>query len=100
VIEIILRTQPQVGKLFLVIKANDSEAALHRLKKEIICSELFKCLRDIYGDHYEEFVWSKLVPVVGDVSLDNLGIQADVAEKLADYVDIILNSVANTSFDA
>ncbi|KAH9310667.1 hypothetical protein KI387_025702 [Taxus chinensis] len=100
VIEKILRAQPQVGKLFLVIKANDSEAALHRLKKEIICSELFRCLRDIYGDHYEEFVWSKLVPVAGDVSLDNLGIQADVAEKLADYVDIILNCAANTSFDA
>ncbi|KAH9329545.1 hypothetical protein KI387_001653, partial [Taxus chinensis] len=34
VIEKILRTQPQVGKLFLIIKAKDSKAALLRLKKE------------------------------------------------------------------
>ena len=37
VIEKILRTQPQVGKLFLLIKAKDSEAALQRIKDEVSC---------------------------------------------------------------
>ncbi|GLJ25415.1 hypothetical protein SUGI_0486530 [Cryptomeria japonica] len=100
VIEKILRTQPKVGKLFLIIKAKDSEAAFQRMKNEIICSELFRHLRGIYGGQLEEFVLTKLVPVAGDVSLDNLGIQVDVAEKLAHNVEIILNSAAVTSFDA
>ena len=34
-IEKILRTVPDVGKIFLLIKANDKEAAIHRLKTEV-----------------------------------------------------------------
>lgn len=99
VMEKILRTQPEVGKLFLVIKAKDIESASHRLKKEIICSELFKCVRSIHGSNYEAFMHTKLVPILGDISADKLGIKQDVADKLAQQVDIILNSAANTNFD-
>lgn len=98
-IEKILRMQPEVGKIFLVIKANDYESALHRLKNEIVSSDLFKCIQETYGGQYEEFMMKKLVPVVGDVSQDNLGIQAHMADVLVKKVDIVLNSAANTAFD-
>eukprot|EP00253_Pinus_taeda_P000855 PITA_00855 len=98
-IEKILRTQPEVGKIFLVIKANDYESALQRLKKEVMSSDLFKRIHETYGDQYEEFMMKKLVPVVGDVTRDNLGIEGHIADVLVQEVDIVLNSAANTTFD-
>ena len=34
-VEKMLRTVPDVGKIFLLIKANDKEAAIDRLKNEV-----------------------------------------------------------------
>lgn len=44
-------------------------------------------------------MWSKLVPVIGNVREDNVGIEAEAADEIAGEVDIIVNSAANTSFD-
>uniref|UniRef100_A0A2K2A4W9 Fatty acyl-CoA reductase n=1 Tax=Populus trichocarpa TaxID=3694 RepID=A0A2K2A4W9_POPTR len=98
-IEKILRTMPDVGKIYLFIKAKDKEAAIARLKNEIINAELFKCLRETYGVSYQSFMLSKLVPVVGNVCESNLGFEEDLADEIANEVDVIINSAANTSFD-
>ncbi|TQD85719.1 hypothetical protein C1H46_028771 [Malus baccata] len=97
-IEKILRTAPDVGKIFLLIKAKNKEAAMERLKTEIINAELFKCLRQTYGKSYQSFMLSKLVPVVGNVCESDLGIEDDVAGLIAKEVDVIVNSAANTTF--
>lgn len=41
----------------------------------------------------------KLIPVVGDARKANMGIKADVAQEIEEEVDVIVNSVANTTFD-
>ncbi|KAE8700915.1 fatty acyl-CoA reductase 2-like isoform X2 [Hibiscus syriacus] len=98
-VEKILRTVPDVGKIFVLVKAKSKEAAMERLKTEIINAELFKCLQQAYGDSYQSFMLSKLVPIVGNVCESDLGLDADVAESIANEVDIIVNSAANTTFD-
>ena len=42
---------------------------------------------------------SKLVPVVGNICESNLGLDEDLSEVIADEVDVIVNSAANTTFD-
>ncbi|XP_062216691.1 fatty acyl-CoA reductase 2, chloroplastic-like [Phragmites australis] len=98
-IEKILRTNPDVGKIYVLIKAKDSEAASKRLQNEVVDTELFKCLQEIHGKDYGSFVARKLVPVVGDVREANIGIAPELADEIADQVDIIINSAANTTFD-
>ncbi|KAJ1298626.1 hypothetical protein BS78_01G468300 [Paspalum vaginatum] len=98
-IEKILRTNPDVGKIYVLIKAKDSEAALRRLQNEVVDTELFRCLQEIHGKDYSSFIARKLVPVVGDVREANVGIAPDLADEIADQVDIIVNSAANTTFD-
>eukprot|EP00253_Pinus_taeda_P004114 PITA_04114 len=98
-IEKILRMQPDIGKLFLIIRANDSAAALKRLKDEVMNVELFKCLREIHGDEFEKFMLKRLVPVAGDMTKHNLGIEEDMANVLMEEVDIIVSSAATTTFD-
>ncbi|KAH9737692.1 Fatty acyl-CoA reductase 2 [Citrus sinensis] len=98
-IEKILRTVPDVGKIFVLIKAKNEEAAMERLKNEIINAELFKCLKQTYGKSYQAFMLSKLVPAVGNVCENNLGLEEDLADVIAKEVDVIVNSAANTTFD-
>ncbi|KAG9449622.1 hypothetical protein H6P81_009587 [Aristolochia fimbriata] len=99
-IEKILRTAPDVGEIFVLIKAQSRNAAMNRVKKEIINTELFKCLQELHGKSYQSFMLSKLVPVVGNIRETNLGIlEPDMVEEIAGKVDIIVNSAANTTFD-
>ncbi|KAK4776159.1 hypothetical protein SAY87_024120 [Trapa incisa] len=98
-VEKILRIVPDVGKIFLLIKAKDEDAARGRLTNEIMNSELFDCLRQTYGASYERFLLSKLVPVPGDVCEQKLGLGQDLTDCITDEVDIIINSAANTTFD-
>ncbi|XP_072977375.1 fatty acyl-CoA reductase 2, chloroplastic-like isoform X2 [Typha angustifolia] len=98
-IEKILRTTPDVGKIYVVIKAKDKEAALKRLNSEIVNTELFRCLQEIHGKNYQAFILRKLIPVVGDVTEANIGINAELAEEISEEVDVIINSAANTTFD-
>ncbi|KAK6944000.1 Fatty acyl-coenzyme A reductase, NAD-binding domain [Dillenia turbinata] len=86
-VEKLLRTVPNVGKIFVLIQAKDQEAALRRLKSEIINSELFKCIKQIQGSSYEDFMLSRLVPVVGNICEPNLGMHNDVALEIAREVD-------------
>ncbi|KAF7050415.1 hypothetical protein CFC21_058787 [Triticum aestivum] len=98
-IEKILRTNPDVGKIYVLIKAKDSETALQRLQNEVVDTELFKRLQEIHGKDYQGFIATKLVPVVGDVRETNIGIAPELADEIAERVDIIVNSAANTTFD-
>ncbi|KAF5207251.1 Fatty acyl-coa reductase [Thalictrum thalictroides] len=98
-IEKILRTEPDVGKIFLLIKAKSKEAAMERLKNEIIDTELFKCLKQIHGNSFQAFMLSKLVPVVGNVCEQNLGMEINLIDEITSQIDIIVNSAASTTFD-
>ncbi|XP_023543550.1 fatty acyl-CoA reductase 2 [Cucurbita pepo subsp. pepo] len=98
-IEKMLRTTPDVGKIYVLIKAKDEEAAAERLKKDIINAELFKCLRQIHGKYYKSFMMSKLIPVVGNVCEPDVGLHVDFSHLISHEVDVIINSAANTTFD-
>ncbi|KAL5976734.1 hypothetical protein ACLOJK_021067 [Asimina triloba] len=98
-VEKILRTVPDVSRIFLLIKAKSKEAAIERMNKEIIYNDIFKCLKETHGKSYEAFMLSKLVPVVGNVTEDNLGIEEDLEDQITEEVEIIINSAANTTFD-
>ncbi|KAK6943999.1 Fatty acyl-coenzyme A reductase, NAD-binding domain, partial [Dillenia turbinata] len=66
---------------------------------QIMNSELFKCIKQIQGSSYEDFMLRRLVPVVGNICEPNLGMHNDVAMEIAREVDVIISSAANTTFD-
>ncbi|PHT52708.1 hypothetical protein CQW23_07170 [Capsicum baccatum] len=98
-IEKILRTAPDVNKIFILIKAKNKEVAMQRLKNEILNADIFNCLKQVHGKSYQTFMLSKLVPLLGNVCEANLGIDEDTANMMAKEVDVIVNSAANTTFD-
>ncbi|PHU14678.1 hypothetical protein BC332_15883 [Capsicum chinense] len=94
-----LRTTPKVNKIYILIRAKDKEAAFDRLTSEISESKLFKSLEELHGESYKLFIQNKLVPVVGNIHEPNLGMDIITAQKIAQEIDLIVDSAANTTFD-
>eukprot|EP00253_Pinus_taeda_P003808 PITA_03808 len=72
-IEKILRMQPDVGKIFLIIRANESNSALNRLMNEVLNTDLFNGLREIHGNEFQDFLLKKLIQLKSyryDVALE------------------------------
>lgn len=98
-IEKLLRTMPDVGKIYVLIRAKDKQDATERLKNEIIDSELFKSLESLHGKSYKTFMLDMLIHVAGDVCKSDIGIERNLAAEIAQVVNVIVNSSANTTFD-
>ncbi|KAM3217398.1 hypothetical protein P3L10_026841 [Capsicum annuum] len=98
-IEKMLRTTPKINKIYPLIRAEDKKAAFDRLTSEIIESKLFKCLEEMHGESYASFIKSKLVPIVGNIHEPNLGMDSITAHQIAQEIDLIVDSAANTTLD-
>lgn len=92
--------------MYTIIRENQSSntdiVSKWRLKTlwQIVQCGLFKRLEELHGDKYKDFMMSKLVPVVGNMCEPNLGISdTELATQVAEEVDVIVNSAANTTFD-
>ncbi|CAA2966145.1 fatty acyl- reductase 3-like isoform X1 [Olea europaea subsp. europaea] len=99
-LEKVLRVQPKIKKLFLLIRAVDKRSAELRLHDEVLNTGLFGILKAKYGADLSPFLLSKVIPVCGDVSYENLGIfDSKLRDEISQEVDIIVNSAATTKFD-
>ncbi|KAM5549259.1 fatty acyl-CoA reductase 3-like [Rosa sericea] len=99
-VEKILRVQPNVKKLYLLLRASDANSATHRMHNEITGKELFKIVREKWAANFDSFISEKVVALSGDVTLKDLGVkEIKVKEELFNGIQIIINSAANTKWD-
>lgn len=89
-----------LGKIYVLMKADDQEAAVDRLSTEIIYSDLFGSLQEKHGSSYQEFAHQKLIPVVGNICQPHLGLDTKSAQAIMDEVDVIISSAASTTLNA
>ncbi|CAN6840670.1 hypothetical protein HID58_045721 [Brassica napus] len=100
-VEKILRLQPNVKKIYLLLRAADTKAAMQRLRSEVVEIDLFKVLRNDLGEeNLNDLVRENIVPVPGDISIHNLGVKdSDLLQRMWSEIDIIINIAATTNFD-
>ncbi|KAF2616068.1 hypothetical protein F2Q70_00011582 [Brassica cretica] len=100
-VEKTLRVQPNVKKLYLVVRASDSEAAMKRLRAEVFEKDLFKVLRENIGEeNLNTLLSEKVVPVAGDISTDCFGVKdSNLRERMQKEIDIVVHVAATTNFD-
>ncbi|XP_062030649.1 alcohol-forming fatty acyl-CoA reductase-like [Rosa rugosa] len=99
-VEKILRVQPNIGKLYLLIRASDANSATHRMRNEIIEKELFRVLREKWGTDFESFISKKVVAISGDVASAELGVKGfELRERMCNEIQIILHSAATVDFN-
>ncbi|OMO89126.1 Male sterility, NAD-binding protein [Corchorus olitorius] len=98
-VEKVLRLQPNVNKIYLLLRAPDAKSATKRLHSEVISTELFRILRDKWGSKFDHFISTKVIAVPGDISSLNLGVnESKLQEEMFKEIDIVVNSAATTDF--
>ncbi|KAK1310432.1 hypothetical protein QJS10_CPA08g01638 [Acorus calamus] len=99
-VEKILRIQPQVKKIYLLIRAPDNASVNDRMQKEVFKKEAFRVLREKYGGEFDSFISNKVKPIAGDVSVENLGIQdMNLIQEMQKEIHIVVHSAATTRFN-
>lgn len=98
--EKVLRTQPNVKKLYLLMRAADNKSASQRLQNEVMGKDLFKVLKQKMGTNFSCFISEKVTAVPGDITCEDLGIkESELKEELLRDIDVIVNLAATTNFD-
>ncbi|CAM8970252.1 unnamed protein product [Rhodiola kirilowii] len=100
-VEKILRIQPNVKKLFLLVRAKDSASATTRLYDEILSKELFAVLREKHGSDLSHLMSERVtVAVAGDISYQDLGItEPELKNEMCHEIDVVVNLAATVNFD-
>ncbi|CAL1414086.1 unnamed protein product [Linum trigynum] len=99
-LEKILRIQPNVKKLYLLLRAANPTSATRRFHDEVVGKEVFRVLKDKWGVNFQPFISEKVTVVVGDVSCEGLGIDDfHLKEEILKETDMVLNFAAITKFD-
>jgi alcohol-forming fatty acyl-CoA reductase len=99
-VEKILRSLPELGRLYLLIRASRDKSAASRFEKDVLGSAAFRRLREERGEDFADYVASKVRVLEGDVHAPSLGLgEKDLAE-LSREVDVVIHSAASVIFDA
>ena len=98
-LSMLLHNFPDVGKVYATVRARDENESNTRFWTSIVTSRTFDPLREKYGDRFEEFIRSKVVPVNGDVGNEFLGLDEKEAKKIMGDTDIIINGAGNVTFN-
>src|SRR6478672_269327 len=98
-LSMLLHNFPEIGKVYTTVRARDAAESKIRFWTSIVTSPTFDPLREKYGDGFDEFIKSKVVPVNGDVGNEYLGLDEAAAKKIMRDTDIIINGAGNVTFN-
>lgn len=98
-LSMLLNNFPDIGKVYATVRARDANESKIRFWTSIVTSPTFDPLREKYGDGFEDFIKSKVVPVNGDVGNELLGMEEAEAAKIMRQCDVIINGAGNVTFN-
>ena len=98
-LSMLLHRFPNVGKVYLTVRARSQEESETRFWNNIITAPPFDPLRERYGAALEGFIKDKVVIRGGDIADTNFGYSEEEAQSIADDIDIIINSAGNVTFN-
>ncbi|KAI4368716.1 hypothetical protein MLD38_017241 [Melastoma candidum] len=99
-VEKVLRVQPNVKKLYLLLRADDAKSAAQRLQSDVLEKELFRVLREKCGEDFSSLISDKVITVAGDITFRDLGLKdSELRDQMLDQINVIINLAATTKFD-
>jgi long-chain acyl-CoA synthetase len=90
---------PSVGRIYLLVRKSKTKTSEERFWSEIATSECLEPLRTIHGEKFEAFLKEKIVPVNGDVGLENCGIDSALLKEIKGTVDAVINVAGVVDFN-
>ena len=98
-VEKILRSLPELGRLYLVVRRSREKSAGARFE-DVLGSPAFARLREERGDGLKAYVAQKVRILEGDVHSPSLGLGDGDLSELSREVDVVIHSAASVVFDA
>src|SRR6202158_4530865 len=98
-LSMVLRRFPNVGRVYVTVRARSQEESETRFWDNVITAPPFDPLRERYGNAFEGFIRDKVSVVGGDIGETNLGYNEEDAQKLADDLDVVINTAGNVQFN-
>ncbi|GAC1674943.1 MAG: hypothetical protein PVS2B2_09500 [Candidatus Acidiferrum sp.] len=95
----LLENIPNIGKITLLIRRNRATSAQRRFEKIVEESPTLDTLQSRHGRNLAAFLKDKVEVVEGDVSLPGLGLDEATQIRLAQSLDLIVNSAGLTDFN-
>src|SRR3989449_8229574 len=98
-LSMLLHRFPNVGRVYVTVRARSQEESETRFWNNIISAPPFDPLRERYGSALDGFIRDKVAVVGGDIAEVNLGFSDEEAQRIADDLDVIINSAGNVTFN-
>src|SRR5215204_4717984 len=98
-LSMLLHRFPNVGKVYVTVRARSPEESRTRFWNNVITAPPFDPLRERYGSAFEGFIRDKVEILGGDIGDERLGYTEEEAQRIADDIDIVLNSAGNVTFN-
>lgn len=95
----LLENVPDIGKITLLIRRNRTTSAQRRFEKIVEESPTLDTLQARHGRGLAAFLKEKIEVVEGDVSLPGLGLDQATQARLAQSLDLVVNSAGLTDFN-
>ncbi|HET6688579.1 MAG TPA: SDR family oxidoreductase, partial [Rubrobacter sp.] len=99
-VEKVLRSIPELGRLYLLVRASRGKSAAERFERDVLGATAFRGLREKLGDDFEDHVSKKVRVLEGDVHAPSLGLGDEDLTELSREVDVVIHSAASVIFDA
>lgn len=98
VLEKLIRTVPDVGRVVLLIRGGRKGNARERFDREVATSSVFDRLRAEQPAFLENFFAEKIECITGEVTEPGFGLSATRFVELAGRIDVAINAAASVNF--
>ncbi len=98
-LSMLLHRFPNVGRVYVTVRARSQEESEARFWNSVITAPPFDPLRERYGSALDGFIRDKVEVLGGDIGDTNLGYSEEEAQRVADDLDVVINSAGNVTFN-
>lgn len=98
-LSMLLHRFPNIGRVYVTVRARSQEESETRFWNNVITAPPFDPLRERYGSALDGFIRDKVAIVGGDIADHNLGFSDEEAQRLAEDIDVVINSAGNVTFN-
>src|SRR5438309_8868247 len=89
---------PNIGRAYVTVRARSQEESEARFWNNVLTEPPFDPLRERYGSALDGFLRDKVEVVGGDIAEHNLDFSDEETQRIADDIDVVINSAGNVTF--
>lgn len=100
ILEKILRSAPDVERIYVLVRPRKGSTADERMQAEIIQSEVFNRLKGEIGiPAFHDLIRSKLKALPGELTLAEIGLTPELLQELYPTLNMVIHSAAIVDFN-